>query len=58
MRVLMQLIRDDGGQGMGEYALILALVAIGVILTLTALGGSMRDKFNQIKDSLTNATAQ
>lgn len=54
----MQLIRDDRGQGMGEYALILALVAIGVILTLTALGGSMRDKFNLIKDKLTNATAQ
>jgi pilus assembly protein Flp/PilA len=37
-RVLLFLRRDDEGQGLAEYALILALVAIVVIVALQFLG--------------------
>jgi pilus assembly protein Flp/PilA len=36
------------GQGMAEYGLILALVAVVVIAALTTLGGSIKDNFNKV----------
>lgn len=40
------------GQGLVEYALILALVAVAVIVAITALGGGVSNKFNQVKNNL------
>lgn len=45
------------GQGMVEYGLILALVAIAVIIALTALGGQLTNIFNNIKNTLTTTAA-
>ena len=36
------------GQGMAEYGLILALIAVVVIGALTSLGTSIRGKFNDV----------
>ena len=36
---------DERGQGLGEYALILALVAIVAIVSLAFLGGTITDLF-------------
>jgi pilus assembly protein Flp/PilA len=50
-RVMEQLQRcsaGDAGQGMAEYGLILALVAVVVIVALTALGGGVSSTFNTI----------
>ncbi|ACX52168.1 Flp/Fap pilin component [Ammonifex degensii KC4] len=47
-----ELWRDEEGQGMAEYGLILALIAIVVIIALTALGTSIRDKFQKVSDEL------
>jgi pilus assembly protein Flp/PilA len=33
--------RDEGGQGLAEYALILALIAIVAIIALIFLGGQI-----------------
>lgn len=41
-------MNDDRGQGLAEYALILALVAIVAILALIFLGGSIADILNSI----------
>jgi pilus assembly protein Flp/PilA len=40
------------GQGLVEYALILVLIAIVVILILTFLGGKVNDVFSSIGSGL------
>lgn len=40
--------KDESGQGMVEYGLILALVAVVVILALTTLGDNLSGIFNNI----------
>ncbi len=40
------------GQGMVEYALILVLVAVVVIVALTALGGQISSVFSHITSTL------
>jgi pilus assembly protein Flp/PilA len=44
--------REEEGQGLVEYALIIFLVSIASILALTALGGAVSDVFNQIVAAL------
>ena len=45
--------RNEEGQGMVEYGLIIALVAVVVIVGLTALGGKASTLFSGISDKLT-----
>jgi pilus assembly protein Flp/PilA len=45
-------LKDQKGQGMVEYGLILALVAVIAMVGLGALGGDLNTFFNGIKDSL------
>jgi pilus assembly protein Flp/PilA len=40
----MSFIKDENGQGMVEYALIVALIAIVVIVALVFLGPIIRNK--------------
>ncbi len=42
---MMKLMKDESGQGMVEYGLILALVAVVVIGALTLLGGGLEGFF-------------
>ncbi|HEX6669572.1 MAG TPA: Flp family type IVb pilin [Gemmatimonadales bacterium] len=48
---------DDTGQGLVEYALIIALVAVGLIAILLILRNSIGDVFNNAAESLENAPA-
>jgi pilus assembly protein Flp/PilA len=50
-----RLRRDEDGQGLVEYALIIALVSVALILVLQALGTSITGVFNAIGDELENA---
>ena len=43
---------EEEGQGMVEYALILALISIVAIVALKALGGTVNTKFNEINTKL------
>jgi pilus assembly protein Flp/PilA len=43
------------GQGLVEYGLILVLVAVVVVVALTALGGQLNTIFDTIKNTLTAA---
>lgn len=45
-------LRTEDGQGMVEYALIIALVAIALIAALTALGGGVANVFDAITNKL------
>jgi pilus assembly protein Flp/PilA len=44
--------RDEEGQGLAEYALILALIAIVAILALIFLGGAISGILNTIGQSI------
>ncbi len=46
------LLRDDDGQGLAEYALILALIAIVAILSLLYLGGQVSTILSTVGDSI------
>ena len=42
----------EKGQGLVEYAIILALIAIVVIVVMTVLGNKVNNTFNKISNSL------
>ncbi len=46
---------DENGQGMVEYGLILALVAVAAIVALQALGPKISALFNEAADNLGGA---
>lgn len=48
--------KNESGQGMVEYGLIIALIAIAVITALRALAPAISDIFTDAKTSLDNAT--
>lgn len=52
--MLKRLFRDEDGQGMVEYGLIIALVAIVVVVVLTAMGGKLTGTFTKVNDNLPN----
>jgi pilus assembly protein Flp/PilA len=45
--------RDDEGQGLVEYALILAVISITVILAMIFLRGQLQNQFSNIGNHLT-----
>jgi pilus assembly protein Flp/PilA len=48
-------LRDEEGQALVEYALILALIAVFAIGALQALGGSVSDTLNSIASAISGA---
>ncbi len=45
-------ISEESGQGLVEYGLIIALVAIGLIAALGALGGGLGNVFGKVTGKL------
>ena len=45
-------VKDNGGQSMAEYALILALVSVVVVVAVAALGGKISGVFQSIADTI------
>lgn len=52
-KTIKNLWTDERGQGMAEYGLIIALVAIVVIVAVVALGGGLKTKFQEVTSELT-----
>ncbi|MBF0406214.1 MAG: Flp family type IVb pilin [Candidatus Riflebacteria bacterium] len=48
-------IREEKGQGLVEYALIIGLIAVVAIAALTASGGSISQMFDTISTKLDGA---
>ncbi len=44
---------QEKGQGLVEYSIIIALIAIVVIAVMTILGAKVKNMFNSLSNSLT-----
>jgi Flp pilus assembly pilin Flp len=55
MRLLENLWNEDAGQGLVEYVLIIALVAIGLIAIITVFRNAIGRIFKVISDTLNAA---
>lgn len=52
MTLVRKFFKEESGQGMVEYGLIIALVAVVAIAGLTLLGPKLRDLFTNINNNL------
>ncbi|WP_334110151.1 Flp family type IVb pilin [Thermodesulfitimonas autotrophica] len=52
MGFLKRLVKEEEGQGMAEYGLILALIAVVAIAALVVLGGRIKNKFEEVSNNL------
>lgn len=55
MNTLAKFIDDESGATAIEYGLIAALIAVGIIVAATLLGGSLSNLFNSIGGRLDGA---
>jgi pilus assembly protein Flp/PilA len=51
--VIQQFRREEEGQGLVEYALIIAVIAIAVIVAMVFLRGQIENIFSNIGNNLT-----
>lgn len=56
MEILRRLYKDEAGQGLVEYGLILALIAVVCISALILLGGKVNDQLDAVNDGLDGVT--
>lgn len=52
MKLVKRLWKEEEGQGLVEYALILALIAVVVVVTVKQIGTNANTKFETIKNNL------
>ena len=55
-KIMKRFLMNEEGQGMVEYGLIIALVAVVVIVGLTLLGGQAKNLFSNISERLTTGS--
>jgi pilus assembly protein Flp/PilA len=53
---LMNLLRDDSGQDLIEYALVAGLISLGAIAVMGPIGKTISTIFTNISTNLTSAT--
>ncbi|WP_229828027.1 Flp family type IVb pilin [Pigmentiphaga litoralis] len=56
MQAVSRFLNNEEGATAIEYGLIAGLVALGIILALTALGGSLDGLFRRISTNITTIT--
>lgn len=54
--IITRLRREQAAQGMAEYALLAALIAVAAIGAITLLGNEITDVFNAVSNDLGNAS--
>lgn len=55
-KLLVWLKNEESGQGMVEYGLILALIAVVVIVAVRAIGTNAKDTFQGVADDMKIST--
>jgi Flp pilus assembly pilin Flp len=48
---------DESGQGLAEYALLLGLIVVGVVILIQGMGVSIKKIFNKANSDLSTAAA-
>jgi len=51
-KLLGRLIRSDEGQDLIEYSLLVAIITIGAIVTITAIGGKVSSYFTKLSGAM------
>jgi pilus assembly protein Flp/PilA len=46
---------DESGQGLAEYALLLGLIVVGVVVIIKGMGGHIQNIFNRANNQLATA---
>ncbi len=54
-RIFTNVMRDESGQDLIEYALVAALIALGATAAMTALAGSISTAFSSVGSKLNSA---
>jgi pilus assembly protein Flp/PilA len=57
MKLIKDLMAEDSGQDLIEYALVAALVGLGCVASISGLANTIGNTFNSVGTALTNATA-
>ena len=58
MKKFRELMKNEDGQGMVEYGLILGLIAVAAVVALVALGPKIKDMFQGAADALPSASSK
>lgn len=53
-----KLLQDEEGQTLAEYALLVALISVGLIVVLTSTRNQIRSIFSSIADTLSSAVTR
>lgn len=56
--MLRNFFKNEDGQGMVEYGLILGLIAIAAVVALVALGPRIKDLFYKVDSELASALSE
>ena len=57
MQFLWNFLKDEEGLELVEYAVMLALIVVAIILTITFLGGEVEKSFNRVSKEIENANS-
>ena len=57
MNTIASCFRDEQGQDLVEYALLIAFIALACIIGLQSLGSAINATYNSISSSLTGAVS-
>ncbi|MEA3321957.1 MAG: Flp family type IVb pilin [Bacillota bacterium] len=50
--LMIRVFKEEEGQGLTEYGLLVGLIALGVVAAVTTLGDAIGDVFNDIAGKL------
>jgi pilus assembly protein Flp/PilA len=58
MTYLKNFMRDEEGQDMVEYALLLGFIALAVVAVMTTTGSDIASMYSKVNGSITTATGK
>ena len=56
MKTFINMIRDDSGASAAEYALLLALIGVGIAFAAFGLGGAIKNELNEATNCIEATT--